>query len=174
MKKKLITDDMRSLVQSAVHNGSTIKKYILSSYERIKIGCVDVVYKSKCKPEMIVNEHFVTEYSSTWRSDVGQYLMIELKKDNPELFEIKDRKFKALLKLISESDVERLKKDELQPIIIDGNAYLIIKVVSSNTPYSKYTGDYDLELDDDDLYKQDDTEIEPVKDVDSADSFALF
>ena len=146
MKRKLISNDIKKLVQSAVKAGVEPVKYELEHFTRIAIGDVSITKFKGEKPIMNLTEHFTREYAKLWNNDVGKILMKELRGDENNLYEIKTDTFSALIKLITKDELDEFKSKEFNHVKIGDNEYTIIKVVSKKKYYSDKTDDYDVEF----------------------------
>lgn len=171
-KSKLITDDIKKLVQSAC-NTQNITKYELDHFNSFRLGRVNVTCIKGQKPVMHIDENYDGTYQNIWMHDVGRVLLRELRKENPDLYEVKTSTFKALLKLVTENDIDWIKEDGLIHISIGDNQYVIIKAVSRKKSYSDSTDDYEF------VYDEEDENAEVVEEVDDYDdeeddSYALF
>ena len=147
MKKKLISNDIKKLVQSAINSGYKPVKFKLERFTRIAIGNVYVTKLEGHKPVMNVTEHFNGEYAKLWNNDVGKILIKELNNDDNNLYEIITDKFKALIKLISKDELSEFKANDMIHVNIGDNEYTIIKVVTAKRYYCDKTDDYDTDLD---------------------------
>ena len=146
MKRKLISNDIKKLVQSALNSGVEPVKFELEQFTRIAVGDVYITKLKGEKPIMHITEHFSNEYAKLWNNDVGKILMKELRGDENNLYEIKTDTFSALIKLITKDELDEFKSKEFNHVKIGDNEYTIIKVVSKKKHYSDKTDDYDVEF----------------------------
>ena len=146
MKRKLISNDIKNLVQSALNSGVEPVKFELEQFTRIAIGGVYITKLKGEKPIMYITEHFSNEYAKLWNNDVGKILMKELRDDENNLYEIKTDTFSALIKLITKDELDEFKSKEFNHVKIGDNEYTIIKVVTKKKYYSDKTDDYDVEF----------------------------
>ena len=146
MKRKLISNDIKKLVQSALNSGVEPVKFELEQFTRIAVGDVYITKLKGEKPIMHITEHFSNEYAKLWNNDVGKILMKELRGDENNLYEIKTDTFSALIKLITKDELDEFKYKEFNHVKIGDNEYTIIKVVTKKKYYSDKTDDYDVEF----------------------------
>ena len=149
-KNKLITDDIKKLVSSACKDNVKLEKYKLEHYNRFRIGSVSILKMGDEKPILYLGETFTTEYQKLWNNDVGKVLIKELRKKDPDLYEIKTNTFRALLKKIGDDELSDLEEKKLVHLTIGDSKYTIIKAVSNKKVYAEFTDDYDFEWDEDD------------------------
>lgn len=178
MKKKLISKDMKDLVQHMINQEAVcVVTYNPERYSRITIGSVSIISINGEDPIMSITERYTKEYAELWKNDVGQVLMKELKRKNRKninnLYELQSDKFKALIKLITDDELAEFKEKGLDHIKLDDNYYTIIKIVTPNRHYSDKIDDYDIDYDVDKL--QDDVNDESnEEDNKVSNSYALF
>ena len=146
MKRTLISNDIKKLVQSALNSGVEPVKFKLEQFTRIAVGDVYITKLKGEKPIMHITEHFNNEYAKLWNNDVGKILMKELRGDENNLYEIKTDMFSALIKLITKDELDEFKSKEFNHVKIGDNEYTIIKVVTKKKLYSDKTDDYDVEF----------------------------
>ena len=146
MKRTLISNDIKKLVQSALNSGVEPVKFKLEQFTRIAVGDVYITKLKGEKPIMHITEHFSNEYAKLWNNDVGKILMKELRGDENNLYEIKTDMFSALIKLITKDELDEFKSKEFNHVKIGDNEYTIIKVVTKKKLYSDKTDDYDVEF----------------------------
>lgn len=178
MKRKLISNDIKKLVQSALNSGVEPVKFELEQFTRIAVGDVYITKLKGEKPIMNITEHFSKEYAKLWNNDVGNILIKELRSEDNNLYEIVTDTFKALVKLITKDEIAEFKSKDMNHIKYGNNEYTIIKVVTSNRHYYDKTDDYDVDFD----IEEDNGEIIDVNDGDYNDyndepksnSYALF
>lgn len=178
MKKKLISNDIKKLVQSALDSGVEPVKFELEQFTRIAVGDVYITKMKGEKPIMHITEHFNKEYAKLWNNDVGKILIKELRGDNNNLYEIVTDTFKALVKLITKDEIAEFKSKDLNHVNVGDKEYTIIKVVTAKKYYCDKTDDYDIEFD----IEEDNKEIIDVNDCDDeyyndeqkSNSYALF
>lgn len=144
-RSKLITNEIKKLVCSACSKVDNINKYKFDHYNRFTIGGVGITYMRGEKPVMNVSESYTTEYANLWRNDVGGILLAELKKQDPEIYEVKTSTFKALLKLISSDELENFTERGFNHVTVGDVHYTILKAIKANNFYSNLTDDYDIE-----------------------------
>ena len=143
------------------------------SLNKLSFDHVMAFYIGRCKilryPDgticLNLDEGFDKEYGEIWRNDVGGILKKELKKNEPCIYELIDSKFKALLKKISDDELEEFRKNKHAHVKICGEYYTIIRIIKSNGSYSKkdFKNDYYYDIDIDDyIYseKEDDCDVE--------------
>lgn len=174
-RSKLITNDIKKLVCSACSKLGSINKYKFDHYNRFTIGSVGIIYILGNKPTLHVSEKYTQEYANLWRNDVGGILLNELKKDEPEIYEVKTSSFKAILKQIQEDELEEFNEQGFNHVTVGDTHYTIIKAIKNNRYYSSVTDDYDLDNDflQDNIItieEQDNTESEEQEDT----SYSLF
>lgn len=178
MKKKLISNDIKKLVQSALDSGVEPVKFELEQFTRIAVGDVYITKMKGEKPIMHITEHFNKEYAKLWNNDVGKILIKELRGDNNNLYEIVTDTFKALVKLITKDEISEFKSKDMNHLKVGDKEYTIIKVVTAKKYYCDKTDDYDIEFD----IEEDNKEIIDVNDCDDeyyndeqkSNSYALF
>ena len=179
MKTKLITSDIIKLVKSAIKDKPEVKKYILDKYTRLAIGDYVITMFKGEKPVINMGDNQSTDYYKIWREDIGGVLLKELRKEEPELYEIKTNSFKVLLKRIAEEEYLEFVNKKLDHIMIGNFGYTIIKAVNPKKTYGDKVDDYDIEPDEEDVKPKpassdpDPDEIlntEPI----TANSYALF
>ena len=177
-KTKLITADIIKLVKSALKGDNVITKYNVGQFDKFMIGNYIVTIKKGEKPVINLGDNQSSEYFKIWREDVGGILLKELRKDEPDLFELKSSKFKVLLKKIQEGEYLDFCNKKMDHIMIGNDGYTIIKAVPIKKGYGDKTDDYLLDVDEDEEIKKvvketnDDVEVddEPI----TANSYALF
>ena len=147
MKKKLISNDIKKLVQSALDSGVEPVKFELEQFTRIAVGDVYITKMKGEKPIMHITEHFNKEYAKLWNNDVGKILIKELRGDDNNLYEIVTDTFKALVKLITKDEIAEFKSKDLNHVNVGDKEYTIIKVVTAKKYYCDKTDDYDIEFD---------------------------
>lgn len=149
---KLISNDIKKLVQSAINNGSEPVKYELELFTNIAIGDVYITKIKGERPVMNLTERYTKDYGKLWINDVGKILMKELRRDENNLYELKTDTFNALLKLISKDELPEFDEKGMTHVAIGDNKYTIIKVVPSKMYYCNKLDDYDIDFDvDEDL-----------------------
>lgn len=146
MKRKLISNDIKNLVQSALNSGVEPVKFELEHFTRIAIGDVYITKLKGENPIMHITEHFNKEYAKLWNNDVGKILIKELRSDDNNLYEIITNTFKALVKLITNDEIDEFKSKEMNHVKAGDKEYTIIKVVTSKKYYCDKTDDYDIEF----------------------------
>lgn len=177
-KTKLITADIIKLVKSALKDDNVVTKYEVGQFDKFMIGNYIVTIKKGEKPVINLGDNQSSEYFKIWREDVGGILLKELRKDDPDLFELKSSKFKVLLKKIQEGEYLDFCNKKMDHIMIGNDGYTIIKAVPIKKGYGDKTDDYLLDVDEDEEIKKvvketnDDVEVddEPI----TANSYALF
>lgn len=177
-KTKLITADIIKLVKSALKGDNVVTKYEVGQFDKFMIGNYIVTIKKGEKPVVNLGDNQSSEYFKIWREDVGGILLKELRKDDPDLFELKSSKFKVLLKKIQEGEYLDFCNKKMDHIMIGNDGYTIIKAVPIKKGYGDKTDDYLLDADEDEEIKKvvketnDDVEVddEPI----TANSYALF
>ena len=167
MKRKLISNDIKKLVQSALNSGVEPVKFELEQFTRFAIGDVYITKLKGEKPIMYITEHFSNEYAKLWNNDVGKILIKELRGDNNNLYEIVTDTFKALVKLITNDEIDEFKSKGMNHVKVGDKEYTIIKVVTSKRHYCDKTDDYDVEFD----IEQDNSDIIDVKDGNSGEEY---
>ena len=151
MKRKLISNDIKKLVQSALNSGVEPVKFELEQFTRIAVGDVYITKLKGEKPIVHITEHFSNEYAKLWNNDVGKILIKELRSEDNNLYEIITDTFKALVKLITKDELDEFKSKEFNHVKIGNNEYTIIKVVTKKKLYSDKTDDYDVEFEVDEI-----------------------
>ena len=167
MKRKLISNDIKKLVQSALDSGVEPVKFELEQFTRIAVGDVYITKMKGEKPIMHITEHFNKEYAKLWNNDVGKILIKELRCDDNNIYEIVTDTFKALVKLIKKDEIDEFKSKDMNHVKLGDNEYTIIKVVTSKRHYCDKTDDYDVEFD----IEQDNSDIIDVKDGNSGEEY---
>lgn len=147
MKRKLISNDIKKLVQSALNSGVKPVKFELEYFTRIAVGDVYITKLKGEKPIMNITEHFSEEYAKLWNNDVGKVLIKELRSEDNNLYEIVTNTFKALIKLITNDEIAEFKSKGMNHVKSGDNEYTIIKVVTSKKHYCDKTDDYDVDFD---------------------------
>ena len=147
MKRKLISNDIKKLVQSAFNSGVEPVKFELEHFTRIAVGDVYITKLKGEKPIMNITEHFSEEYAKLWNNDVGKVLIKELRSEDNNLYEIVTNTFKALIKLITNDEIAEFKSKGMNHVKYGDNEYTIIKVVTSKKHYCDKTDDYDVDFD---------------------------
>ena len=175
MKNKLITADIKKLVQSGCKSEDDLKKFELSTFNVFKIGNASVKVRKGSVPELHIDESFTTEYAKMWRNDIGGVLIKELRKEDPELYEVKTNTFRALLKKVSESELEQFKEKGFDHVTVGDNVYTIIKAVNNKKVYADKTDDYEIDHpEDDEIKKAIREEVEEEEEIEESNSYALF
>jgi len=146
MKMKLISNDIKKLVQSALNAGIEPVKFELEQFTRIAVGDVYITKMKGEKPIMHITEHFSKEYAKLWNNDVGKILIKELRCDDNNLYEIVTDTFKALIKLITNDEIAEFKSKDMNHVKSGDNEYTIIKVVTAKRYYCDKTDDYDVDF----------------------------
>ena len=177
MKRKLISNDIKKLVQSAFNSGVEPVKFELEHFTRIAIGDVYITKLKGENPIMHITEHFNKEYAKLWNNDVGKILIKELRSEDNNLYEIVTDTFKALIKLITDDETAEFKSKGMNHVKSGDNEYTIIKVVTSKKHYCDKTDDYDVDFD----IEEDNREIIDANDSDNeyndvpkSNSYSLF
>ena len=178
MKRKLISNDIKKLVQSALNAGVEPVKFELESFTRIAVGDVYITKPKGKQPIMHITEHFNNEYAKLWNNDVGKILINELRSDDNNLYEIVTDTFKALVKLIKKDEIDEFKSKDMNHVKFGCNEYTIIKVVKAKRYYCDKTDDYDvdfnIEEENRDIIDLDDNEDQEYNDELKSNSYALF
>ena len=181
MKRKLISNDIKKLVQSALNSGVEPVKFELEQFTRIAVGDVYITKLKGEKPIMHITEHFSNEYAKLWNNDVGKILIKELRSEDNNLYEIITDTFKALVKLITKDELDEFKSKEFNHVKIGNNEYTIIKVVTKKKLYSDKTDDYDVEFEVDEINNPNIIDLDDVDEDDyledkepKSNSYALF
>ena len=181
MKRKLISNDIKNLVQSALNSGVEPVKFELEHFTRIAIGDVYITKLKGENPIMHITEHFNKEYAKLWNNDVGKILIKELRSEDNNLYEIITDTFKALVKLITKDELDEFKSKEFNHVKIGNNEYTIIKVVTKKKLYSDKTDDYDVEFEVDEINNPNIIDLDDVDEDDyledkesKSNSYALF
>lgn len=143
---KLISNDIKKLVQSALNAGIEPVKFELEQFTRIAVGDVYITKMKGEKPIMHITEHFSKEYAKLWNNDVGKILIKELRCDDNNLYEIVTDTFKALIKLITNDEIAEFKSKDMNHVKSGDNEYTIIKVVTAKRYYCDKTDDYDVDF----------------------------
>ena len=181
MKRKLISNDIKKLVQSALNSGVEPVKFELEQFTRIAVGDVYITKLKGEKPIVHITEHFSNEYAKLWNNDVGKILIKELRSEDNNLYEIITDTFKALVKLITKDELDEFKSKEFNHVKIGNNEYTIIKVVTKKKLYSDKTDDYDVEFEVDEINNPNIIDLDDVDEDDyledkepKSNSYALF
>lgn len=178
MKRKLISNDIKKLVQSALNSGVEPVKFELEHFTRIAVGDVYITKLKGERPIMHITEHFSKEYANLWNNDVGKILIKELRGDDNNLYEIITDTFKALVKLITNDEIAEFKSKDMNHVKIGDKEYTIIKVVTAKRYYCDKTDDYDVEFDIDgdnkDSINVNDSDDDEEYDEPKSNSYALF
>ena len=181
MKRKLISNDIKKLVQSALNSGVEPVKFELEQFTRIAVGDVYITKLKGEKPIVHITEHFSNEYAKLWNNDVGKILIKELRSEDNNLYEIITDTFKALVKLITKDELDEFKSKEFNHVKIGDNEYTIIKVVTKKKLYSDKTDDYDVEFEVDEINNPNIIDLDDVDEDDyledkepKSNSYALF
>jgi len=178
MKRKLISNDIKKLVQSALNSGVEPVKFKLEHFTRIAVGDVYITKLKGERPIMHVTEHFSKEYANLWNNDVGKILINELRGDDNNLYEIITDTFKALVKLITNDEIAEFKSKDMNHVKIGDKEYTIIKVVTAKRYYCDKTDDYNVEFDIDednkDSINANDSDDDEEYDEPKSNSYALF
>lgn len=145
-KKSLITNDMINLVKSSLKE-IEIEKVSFDEYRAFSVGKVTLTREPGKKVYMYLDEAFDVDYKVLWMNDVGEILRKEMRKDDPELYVLKDSKFKALVKKISDDEIDSFKENGFVHLKFGDNMYTIIRIIK---PYSVFsyrdrTNDYYIE-----------------------------
>ena len=174
--KRLITESIIRLVKSVCDENLNLSKYEFDHYNKFKIGSFYITMFKSQEPILNIVSECTQDYLKTWKQDVGQIMMRELKKSDPELYEIKSKQFRALIKRIRDDELESFQENGFDHLQIGDAHYTIIKAVRKQDLYSKTTDDY--EADDEEpepVKKKNNDDVEPIdEEVISANSFALF
>ncbi len=176
MKTKLISNDIKKLVQSALNSGVEPVKFELEQFTKIAVGDVYITKLKGEKPIMHITEHFSKEYAKLWNNDVGKILIKELRSEDNNLYEIVTDTFKALVKLITNDEIAEFKSKDMNHIKFGDNEYTIIKVVTTKRHYCDKTDDYDVEFDIEEENREnvDVNDDEDYNDEQKSNSYALF
>jgi len=134
-KKSLITSDMINLVKSVVSTAD-IEKVVFDECRAFTIGKVTMSRGNTRGVTVYTDDSFDNDYRDVWKNDVGEILRKELHKEFPELYILKDSKFKALLKKISEDELDLFKENGFDHIKIGDNNYTLIRIVKPNLLFS--------------------------------------
>lgn len=161
--KQLIKKDVINLIFSEIGNAK-IDKLDLSKPFSVRIGNATVFKTVGNMPYIHIPDGVGKEYMSLWKNDVGKVLMNELKRDEPELYEIKTRKFIALAKKIRHEEEPSFVEKGFLHIKVGDFYFTVIKVISTGSQYYQKTCDFDPELytneDDDDIIVEEEAETE--------------
>lgn len=178
MKRKLISKDIKKLVQSALNAGAEPVKFELEQFTRIAVGDVYITKLKGEKPIMHITEHFSKEYANLWNNDVGKILVNDLRGEDNNLYEIVTNTFKALIKLIKKDEIAEFKSKDMNHVKYGENEYTIIKVVTSKRHYCDKTDDYDVEFDIDEdnreIINANDSNNQGYNNEQKSNSYALF
>ena len=120
---------------------STIKKIAPESeihpletagFIRIAIGSIDIHKSPDKEPETHLKPSVTGKYFKGWKEGVGGILFNELKKNNPELFVMKNNthNIEVLLKRISKDENDLFESKKLNHFVINDESYTIIKIIS--------------------------------------------
>lgn len=142
--KNLITSDMINLVKSECENNPVLNKYDTTALFAVRIGSVMVEKYGGQKPQLNVKEGLNNEYIRLWKKDVGNILVKELKKDDPELYEMRTSKIRVMLKRIDEEELPKFTDDGFAHIQIADKWFTIIKIVNNKSTYSYMTSDFEI------------------------------
>ena len=156
MLLQLITNEMVNLVKNSIASAKLLK-LDLSKPRSFYVGRCKVFRDEDGNVSWFLCEGFDKEYGNVWKSDVGGVLAKELKKKNPDVYELVDKKFKALLVRISPVDAESIAKNGLLHISDGLSLYTIIRIIKPDGSFGlrDFKNDYDI-----------DNEIEEYTEVD--------
>lgn len=133
-KKTLITSDIIKLVQSSNAN---VVPFDVNRYVNIKIGRVLISKGVGADPILNLDASVDKDYMELWNNDVGRLLVRELKKESPNIYELNDEKYKALLILVDESDYDLRKEKGFLHVEFGDNRYTIVKIVKPGESYKE-------------------------------------
>lgn len=136
--KSLITKDMIKLVQSSVE--PQITKWDFSNRSAFRIGRVLVTKTGNNRPILYLDQEYDQEYSKMWNDDVGRLFVKELKKQDPQIYEVRDSKFKAIVRLADKDELESLKERGFLHVKLGDDYYTIIRVLRPDDSYLKAVG----------------------------------
>lgn len=174
MRKTLITNEMIRLVKDSVKNDE-LKKIVFDCPKAFYIGRCKITRDIEGKIYLNLEEGYDKEYGILWRNDVGNILKNELKKSDPEIYELIDPKFRALLKRISDDEFESYKENKFAHVKIGDTYYTIIRIVKPNEWYCNKDSKNDYYVDMDiERYIEEDTEEENENIEEAPQSFELF
>ena len=145
-KKSLITNEMINLVKSSIAE-IEIEKVSFDEYRAFSVGRVTLTKEPGEKVYMYLDETFDNEYKSLWKADVGEVLRKEMRKESPELYILKDSKFKALVKKIGDDEMDSFKENWFVHFKIGDNSYTIIRIIKPFHvfSYKDRSNDYAIE-----------------------------
>lgn len=134
-KRRLITTEMIKLVRDSVKNGEIVRMGF-DDTKSFYIGRAKITRQPGARIFLYFEEGFDSDYGNVWRNDVGGVLQKELKKQDPEIYELIDVNFRALMKKISEDELESFRDNNLIHLKIDDDYYVIIRIIKPNGFYS--------------------------------------
>lgn len=134
MRKTLITNEMINLVKDSIEHDE-IKKFDLDGVRSFYIGRCRIIRNPNGELYLNLDEGYDREYGMLWNNDVGNILKNELKKKDPELYEMIDSRFKVLLKKISDDELESFKENKFAHVKIGDSYYTIIRIIKSDGWY---------------------------------------
>jgi hypothetical protein len=143
--KALIKKDVIGLVMSEIDK-TELKKLDLTKFFAVRVGNVLVQKPLNAKPFISIPEGLNKDYMSLWNNDVGKVLLNELKKDAPELYELRAVNFTTLMKKVAHEEEESFMDKGLLHIKIGDFYFTIIKVISANSHYHQKTSDFDPDV----------------------------
>lgn len=143
MNKTLITNEMVNLVKDSLPN-DTIVKIDFTKWTTFYIGRCKMTRDPEANVYLKLEEGFDKEYAELWKNDVGNVLQKELNKKDPEVYEVIDKRFRALIKKISEEEAESFAEAGLIHLQIGDALYTIIRIIKPSDLYSNkdYKNDY--------------------------------
>lgn len=143
MRKTLITNEMIKLVKDSI-NTDELRKIEFNGPKSFYIGRCRITRNPGGQIYLNLEDGYDKEYGILWRADVGNILKNELKKQDPELYELMDSRFHALLKRISEDELEAFKENKFAHVKIGDTYYTVIRIIKPDGWYSNkdYKNDY--------------------------------
>lgn len=182
-KTKLITPDIIKMVQASCNSGAEIVKYSMDCPRRFAIGRVMVIKNPEDKKALLYLDDTCTkDYMSVWRSDVGGILLKELRHCPIDLYELRDDKFKCLMKKVRDDEMEMYSEGKLIHVNIADSHYSIIKIIKKDSDYmikdfyNDYEDDFNfvsVETSDDEIEMKK-IEKEVANEIEQQESFELF
>lgn len=143
MRKTLITNEMIKLVKDSIGNDE-IKKIEFDGPKSFYIGRCRITRTIDGSIYLNLEEGYDREYGMLWKNDVGNILKNELKKKDPEIYELIDSRFRALLKRISDEELEVFTQNKFAHVKIGDVYYTVIRIIKPDGWYTNkdYKNDY--------------------------------
>lgn len=145
-KLSLVTEDLKNLVKASIPSAN-IRKYEFGFINRFNVGRIIIRYQKGSDPALELPESVNKNYMKLWKNDVGSVFVKELKKESPEIYELVAGSFKALIKKISDDELESFRQNGFDHLVLADSVYTILKAVGSRKSYSEISDDYELDED---------------------------